>query len=88
VDARLGFEWTGLENLHVMSSELVKFLLVNTSHESISGLGTKAALLEAQPSDLQKIARTSEKASVAASNKADKLKRTCNTLVKRIAKLE
>jgi hypothetical protein len=88
LDIGLGFKRTGLENLHIVSSELVKFLLVNTGYESISGLETKVAFLEAQAVDLQKIAKNSEKSAVTASNKSDELKRTCDALIKRIAKLE
>jgi cell division septum initiation protein DivIVA len=77
-----------MDNLHVVSSELVKFLLVNTGYESISGLETKVASLEAQASELQKTARNSEKAVVTATNKSDELKKTCKALTKRLTKLE
>lgn len=41
------FKNTGFENLDVVSSELVKFLLVNTGYESISKLEIQVAALEA-----------------------------------------
>ena len=88
LDIGLGFKRTGMENLHIVSSELVKFLLVNTGYESISGLESKVTTLESQATELQKSARNSEKSAVTASNKADNLKKVCDALVKRITKLE
>jgi hypothetical protein len=88
LDMGLGFKRTGFENLHIVSSELVKFLLVNTGYESISELETKVSALEGQVSDLQKTSRNSEKSAVTASNKADELKKLSDSLVKRITKLE
>ena len=71
-----------------MSSELVKFLLVNTGYESISSLEAKVTTLESQNLDLQKTAKNAKKSSISASNKADELKELCESLVKRVAKLE
>jgi hypothetical protein len=88
LDIGLGFKRTGFENLHIVSSELVKFLLVNTGYESITELETKVSVLEGQVSDLQKTSRNSEKSAVTASNKADELKKLSDSLVKRITKLE
>ena len=88
LDIGLGFKHTGMENLHIVSSELVKLLLVNTGYESISGLESKVATLEAQVSDLQKTTKAAEKAATTASNKADDLKKVCDALLKRITKVE
>jgi hypothetical protein len=88
LDVGLGFKQIGMDNLHVVPSELVKFLLVNTGYESISGLEIKVAFLEAQASELQKTARNSEKSVVMATNKLDELKKTCEALTKRLTKLE
>jgi hypothetical protein len=82
LDLGLGFKRTGLENLHIVSSELVKFLLVNTGHESISELEAKVSLLEGQASDLHKIAKNSEKSIVTAFNKSDEIKKMCKMLLK------
>jgi hypothetical protein len=71
-----------------VSSELVKFLLVNTGYKSISKLETKVSALEGQVLDLQKTSRNSKKSAVTASNKANELKKLSNSLVKRITKLE
>jgi hypothetical protein len=88
LDIGMGFKRTGLENLHIVSSELVKFLLVNTGYESISGLEAKVKLLETQSSELQKLAKNSEKSALSAGNKADEMKKICEALAKRLAKVE
>ena len=88
MDIGLGLKRTGFENLDIVSSELVKFLLVNRGYKSISELETKVSALEGQVSDLQKTSRNSKKSAVTASNKADELKKLSDSLVKRITKLE
>jgi hypothetical protein len=88
LDLRLGFKSTGFDNVHIVSSELVKMLLVNTGYESISVLETKVSQLEVQNLELQKTAKNAEKSSVTSSNKADELKKLCESLVKRITKIE
>jgi hypothetical protein len=88
LDIALEFKRTGFENLHIVSSELVKFLLVNTGYESISGLEIKVATLESQVSELTKTVKNADKSALTASNKSDELKKLCDTLVKRITKLE
>ena len=88
LDIGLGFKRTGMENLHIVSSELVKFLLVNTGYESISGLESKVATLESQATKLQKSAKNAKKSAITSSNKADDLQKVCDALVKRITKLE
>jgi hypothetical protein len=88
LDVGLGFKRIGMDNLHIVSSELVKFLLVNTGDESIGGLEIKVVSLEAQASELQRTARNSEKSVVTATNKSDEHKKTCEALTKRLTKLE
>jgi hypothetical protein len=88
LDLGSGFKSTGFDNLHIVSSELVNLLLVNTGYESISVLETKISQLEVQNLELQKTAKNAEKSSVTSSNKADKLKKLCESKVKRITKLE
>ena len=88
LDIALDFKRTDFENLHIVSSELVKFLLVNTGYESISGLEVKVATLEGQVSELQKTVKNADKSAIAASNKSDELKKLCDSLVKRVTKLE
>jgi hypothetical protein len=88
LDIALGFKRTGFENLHIVSSELVKFLLVNTGYESISGLEVKVATLEGQVSELSKTVKNADKSALTASNKSDELKKLCDALTKRVTKLE
>jgi hypothetical protein len=88
LDIGLGFKRTGFKNLHIVSSELVKFLLVNTGYESITSLEGQVATLTGNNADLQKTARNSEKSAITASNKVDELKKLCDTLIKRVTKLE
>ncbi len=88
LDIGLGFKRTGFGNLHIVSSKLVKFLLVNTFYKCISCLEAKVTSLETQNLELQKTAKNAEKSSILASNKADELKKLCKSLVKRVAKLE
>jgi hypothetical protein len=64
LDLGLEFKSTGFKNLHVVLSELVKFLLVNTGYESISVLEAKVAHLKGRNSDLQKMAKNLEKSSI------------------------
>jgi hypothetical protein len=54
--------------------------------KSISVLKAKVSQLEGQNSDLQKMAKDSEKSLIPASNKEDELKKLCESLVKRITK--
>jgi hypothetical protein len=88
LDIGLGFKRTRFENLHIVYSKLVKFLLVNTRYKSVSELETKVSVLEGQVLDLQKNSRNLEKSAVTTSNKAAELKKLSNSLVKRITKLE
>jgi hypothetical protein len=88
LDIGLGFKRTGFENLYIVSSELEKFLLVNTGYESITSLEAKVSMLEGSNSDLQKTARNSENLAITASNKADELKKLCEALTKRVTKLK
>jgi hypothetical protein len=88
LDIGLGFKHIGMDNLHIVSSELVKFLLVNTGYESIAGLEAKVSSLEIQTAELQRITKNSDRSAVTASNKADELKKLCDALTKRVTKLE
>jgi hypothetical protein len=88
LDLGLGFKSTGFHNLHMVFSELVNFLLVNTRYKSTSILDTKVSQLGRQNSELQKTAKNAEKSWITASDKADKLKKLCESLVKRITQLK
>jgi hypothetical protein len=82
LDIGLQFKRTGFGNLHIVSSELVKFLLVNTGYESISTLESKVSVLESESAEFQKSAKSAKKSAISATNKADELKKLCDSLVK------
>ena len=62
--------------------------MVNNGYKSISCLEAKVTSLEAQIVDLQKTTKNNKKPLISLCNKADKLKKICESLVKRVAKLE
>jgi hypothetical protein len=70
------------------ATELVKFLAINTSFESIEKLLTKTATLECEILEMKKQVANSVKASSSAANKADESQKLCDALVKCVAKLE
>jgi hypothetical protein len=71
-----------------VSSELVKFLAVNTGYEVLDVLTTKMSAMEADVASLKKDVAAANKASASASNKADEGKKALDLLVKRVTKLE
>jgi hypothetical protein len=71
-----------------VSSELVKFLAVNTGYEVLDVLTTKMSAMEADVASLKKDVAAANKASASASNKADEGKKALDLLVKRVIKLE
>jgi hypothetical protein len=71
-----------------VSSELVKFLAINTGYEVLESLTIKVAELERGLSAMQKEASAATKSASSAGNKADAIQKVCDGLVKRVAKLE
>jgi hypothetical protein len=71
-----------------ISSELVKFMAVNTGFEALEVLVAKVSAMESDVSAMKKEVAASTKASHSAANKADEVKKVCDLLVKRIVKLE
>jgi hypothetical protein len=71
-----------------VSSELVKFLAVNTGYEALDLLVGKMSTMESDVSTLKKELAASVKASSAAGNKADEVKKAFDLLLKRVVKLE
>jgi hypothetical protein len=71
-----------------VSSELVKFLAVNTGFEALDTLVGKVSVLEESVATLKKEVQASIKASASASNKADEGKKFYDLLLKRVVKLE
>jgi hypothetical protein len=71
-----------------VSSELVKFLAVNTGYEVLDGLIAKMSSMEAEVASLKKEVVAATKASASSSNKSDEGKKAQDLLGKRISKLE
>jgi hypothetical protein len=78
----------GYKNDPSISSELVKFLAVNTGFEAIDVLTTKVASMEQTLKEVEKEVKVASKAASTASNKVDESKKLIDLLSKRIAKLE
>ena len=79
---------TGLKDLEIVSSELVKFLLVNTGYDSIERLTKQVATLENVASESQKLAKDVSSSLKTATNKVDEMKKTIVAFEKRLQKLE
>jgi hypothetical protein len=76
------------KNDPLVSSELVKFLAINTGFESIEKLQREVSELKEKVFTSSKAASVAEKGANAAGNKADENKKVIDSLVKRITKLE
>ena len=72
----------------VVSTELVKFLSLNTSVEAVDKLESKAAELTSSISTLTKDITSASKSVGSVGNKTDELKKVVESLRKRIEKLE
>jgi hypothetical protein len=71
-----------------ISSELVKFLAVNTGYEALDILTVKVASMETEAALLKKEVQASNKVSALASHKADEVKKLYDLLVKQVTKLK
>jgi hypothetical protein len=71
-----------------VSSELVKFLAVNTGYEALDVLKVKMQTVETDLAALKKEAAAATKTAHTATNKCDEIKNICDLLIKRVAKLE
>jgi hypothetical protein len=71
-----------------VSSELVKFLAVNTGYELLDVLTGKMSNLESEVSTLKKELANAVKSAMASANKSDEGKKAIDLLLKRIVKLE
>jgi hypothetical protein len=71
-----------------VSSELVKFLAVNTGFEVLDALSSEMVVVKSEISSMKKELQASVKASGAAANKADESKKLYELLIKRLVKLE
>ena len=71
-----------------VSSELVKFLAINTGYEVLENLSTKVSEMERLVVTMQKETSLATKSAVSAANRADEAKTLCDALIKRVTKLE
>jgi len=88
LDVAMKFKGAGFINLSIVSSELVKFLLINTGYESIKSLEEKVAGLEAVKADNEKALKAVVSSTTTSSKKLDTLSKLFAALKKRIKKLE
>ena len=71
-----------------VSSELVKFLAINTGYKVLENLSTKVAEMEQVVAAMQKETSLATKSAMSAANRADEAKKLCDALIKRVTKLE
>ena len=72
----------------IVSTELVKFLLLNTSVESVEKLERQSESFTSSFKDLSKEVTMTTKSIHSTANKADELKKVLEALRKRVDKLE
>jgi hypothetical protein len=87
-DVMAEYKRLSFKNHPSVATELVKFLAINTSFESIDKLITQTKILETDVSELKKQVAAAAKKSDSSSNKSDQVQKQCDSLIKRIAKLE
>ena len=71
-----------------MSSEITKFLLVNTGCDSIEKIEEKVEKLEKERKDLLSSCKAATSTATTIGNKVDELKRLLTAMDKRVKKLE
>ncbi len=82
------YKWLSFKNHPSFATELVKFLAINTSFESIKKLLAKATVMEGEVIEMKKQVANSVKAATLAANKADEARKLSDALTKRVAELE
>jgi hypothetical protein len=87
-DVMTEYKRLSFKNHPSVATELVKFLAINTSFESIEKLTTKSTSMEAEVSEMKKLVAGSVKSANSAANKADESRKLVDALLKRVAKLE
>ena len=88
LEVALDLNAQGFKNLEIVASELVKFLLTNTSYDSIDLLVKKVGALEKLTGDMSKNVKSANSSAIRASNKEDSVQKLLTSLEKRIKKLE
>jgi hypothetical protein len=71
-----------------VSSELVKFMAVNTGFDALDALTLKVATMESESAASKKESQNASKAASTAGNKVDEMKKALDLLQKRVLKLE
>jgi hypothetical protein len=87
-DTMAEYKRMNFKNHPSISTELVKFLAINTSFEAIERLTAKVAVLEIDSSEAKKQLSAAVKAASSAGNRADEGKKVSDQLSKRVGKLE
>jgi hypothetical protein len=87
-DVMARYKRYGYKNDSSISSELVKFLAVNTGFEAIDVLTSKVASMEHTLKELDKEVKIASKSASSSANKADEVKKLIDSLIKRVVKLE
>ena len=78
----------GFKNLDIVTSELTKFLLINTGYESVKKLESKVKELEDAKRSQQSDVKSAVSSANTASNLASETKKLLAALDKRVKKLE
>ena len=78
----------GFKNLDIVTSELTKFLLINTGYESVKRLESKVKELEEAKKSQQSDVKSAVSSSNTATNVANETKKLLAALEKRVKKLE
>jgi hypothetical protein len=87
-DAMASYKQLNFKNQPSIATELVKFLVVNTSFEAIEKLTSKTTVLELDIADFKKKLNEAIKAASAAAINSDETKRQSNLLIKQVTRLE
>jgi hypothetical protein len=87
-DIMARYKRNGYKDDPTVSAELVKFMAVNTGFEALDVLALEVKGMKSDLDASRKESAAANKAAASAANKSDELKKFCDVLVKRIAKLE
>jgi hypothetical protein len=87
-DAMASYKRLNFKNHPSISTELVKFLAINTSFEAIEKLTSQVSTLVLESAETKRKLAAAEKASSSAGNRADDVKKLSEGFAKRLAKLE
>jgi phage shock protein A len=83
-----GYKNKAFKNDPSVSSEYVKFLIMNTGMDLVDQLVKRTKVLEEQVKSITKVATTSESKASSLSNSMSAAQKTIDALTKRVASLE